>query len=125
MPGVVKTPLWTDNPDKLRAVKQEGEGADTWVTPEEVAQVMLSCVKDKEISNTIDGSETAPKDLQKEMIQIKGGSCLEVLAGVVRDVPMFNNIGPYATGQKGASVTDGAQLYHEVAGLLQPGWGKF
>ncbi len=26
MPGVVKTPLWTDNPEKLRIVRQEGEG---------------------------------------------------------------------------------------------------
>lgn len=124
MPGVVKTPLWTENPDKLQIVKQEGEDADTWVTPQEVAQVMLSCVKDKEISNTIEGSENVPKDLEKETIQIKGGSCLEVLAGVVRDVPLFNNAGPYATGQKGATVSDGAKLYQEVLGLLKPGWGK-
>lgn len=119
-PGVVKTPLWTDNPEKMQIVS---EGSDAWVTPEEVAQVMLACVKDAEI-------DSVPRDRggtgrKEEMIPIQGGSCLEVLAGTVRDVPMFNNIGPYATGRPGATVSDAAKLLDEVQGLLKPGWGKF
>lgn len=121
MPGVVKTPLWTDNPEKLQIVK---EGKDVWVTPEEVAQVMLACVKDIEISSIIEGSANANGVGDKEMIQIKGGSCLEVLAGTVRDVPMFGNIGPQATGRKGASVSDGEKIYKEVLEELKPGFGK-
>ncbi|ETI23405.1 hypothetical protein G647_05207 [Cladophialophora carrionii CBS 160.54] len=124
-PGVVKTPLWTDHPEKLKMIKQDGEDADAWVTPEEVAQVMLSCVKDDEIPNVIEASPSA-KDVavEREMIRIQGGSCLEVLAGTIRDVPMFNNVGPYALGRKGASVTDREKLYQEIHGVLKPGWGK-
>ena len=79
MPGVVKTPLWTDNPEKMKMVKEEGSEPDVWVTPEEVAQVMLSCVKDKEIPNIIEGSANSKAQVEKETITIKGGSCLEVL----------------------------------------------
>ena len=124
MPGVVKTPLWTDNPEKLQIVKQEGEDADTWVTPEEVAQVMLACVKDSEISSIIEGSASADGLAEKEMIPINGGSCLEVLAGTVRDVPIFGNVGPYANGGKGGSITEGRKIYEEIHGELKPGWGK-
>ena len=126
MPGVVKTPLWTDNPDKLRFVRTEGPDADIWVTPEEVAQVMLSCVKDNEIPNIIEGSAavTAGLSVEKETIQIKGGTCLEVLAGTVRDVPPFNNAGPRALGRPGASVSDGEKSVHDVLAELKPGWGK-
>lgn len=116
LPGVVKTPLWTDHPEKLKVVR---EGTDEWVTPEEVAQVMLACVKDDEIDATFSGSGR-----KEEMIPIKGGTCLEVLAGTVRDVPLFNNVGPYATGRPGAAVSDGDKIYHDVAGALKPGWGK-
>ncbi|KAG9786131.1 hypothetical protein ABEF93_001988 [Exophiala dermatitidis] len=128
-PGVVKTPLWTENPHKLQIVKQEGEARDEWVTPEEVAQVMLACVKDSEIDSvpgragTQEGNAHHQQDVEK--IPIKGGSCLEVLAGTVRDVPLFGNIGPYATGRPGATVSDSDKLIDEVMGLLKPGWGQF
>jgi 3-hydroxybutyrate dehydrogenase len=125
MPGVVKTPLWTDHPEKLKVVKLDGDDADTWVTPEEVAQVMLSCVKDDEIPNVIEGSPSANDVVaERETIRIKGGSCLEVLAGLVRDVPLYNNVGPYALGRKGATVSDADKIYKEVVGELKPGWGK-
>ena len=124
MPGVVKTPLWMDHPEKLKIVKQEGEGADVWVAPEEVAQVMLACVKDNEIPNIIEGSVSANVSVEKETIQIKGGSCLEVLAGTIRDVPLYNNVGPYALGRPGATSSDAGKIYEEVLGELKPGWGK-
>jgi len=120
-PGVVKTPLWTDNPDKLQIVNQvdeDGNKADTWVTPEEVAQVMLACVKDDQVASDIRADAS-------EMIPIRGGTCLEVLAGTVRDVPMFNNAGPYSGGREGASVAKIDKIVDEVKGLLKPGWGQF
>ena len=124
MPGVVKTPLWLENPDKMQIVKQDGENPDVWVTPEEVAHVMLACVKDNEVSSVFEGSLNTNGSSEKEMIQIKGGSCLEVLAGTVRDVPMWGNVGPYASGSPGSSVGDAEKAYKEVMRELKPGWGR-
>ncbi|KAK5155316.1 hypothetical protein LTR16_012564, partial [Cryomyces antarcticus] len=36
-PGLIKTPLWTDHPEKLAFVGED----DTWATAEEVADAML------------------------------------------------------------------------------------
>ncbi|OAL36008.1 hypothetical protein AYO20_04669 [Fonsecaea nubica] len=123
MPGLVKTPLWTDHPEKLKVISQD----DVWVTPEEVAEVMLALVKDKEISTVI-GSRSSRTNgatgQATDVIQIKGGSCLEVLAGAVRDVPLFNNVGPYVGGQPGATASDAVKIYNEVVDSLKPGWGK-
>lgn len=119
-PGVVKTPMWTDHPEKLKIMGQSGQDAGTWVTPEEVAQVMLACVRDTETDSILRGARRG-----EEMIPIKGGSCLEVLVGSVRDVPLFNNPGPGASGKAGASVSDGQKISEEVQGVLKPGWGQF
>ena len=121
-PGVVKTPIWMEHPEKLKIVRQEGEGRDEWVTPEEVAGVMLACVRDDEVRSVVEGSGITEK---AEMIPIKGGTCLEVLAGTVRDVPLFNNPGPFASGRKGAAVGESEKLKDEVMDLMKPGWGKF
>ena len=40
-PGLVKTPLFLENPDKLCLIDQE---KDTWVTPDEVAEAMISLI---------------------------------------------------------------------------------
>lgn len=45
-PGVIKTPLWTDHPEKMKMVD---ERVDEWVTPEEVAEQMLRCAEDDSI----------------------------------------------------------------------------
>ncbi|EXJ86541.1 3-hydroxybutyrate dehydrogenase [Capronia epimyces CBS 606.96] len=119
-PGVVKTPLWTEHPEKMKMLKEgAADESDGWVTPEEVAEVMLACVKDDEIDSVPGGSgQTGGK------IAIKGGSCLEVLARSVRDVPMFNNIGPYATYKPGVAAADTNKLVGEVMDVLKPGWGQ-
>lgn len=119
-PGVVKTPLWLDNPEKLQVVDEK---KDTWVTPEEVAEVMLALVKDNEIDGVI-GAGGEGKGAKGQKIPIRGGTLLEVLAGAVRDVPTFNNVGPYAGGQEGASISDGQKLYTDVLRELKPGWGR-
>ncbi len=114
LPGIVKTPLWMDHPEKLKGVKEEGEEKDEWVTSEETAEAMLALVKDDEILSEAGG----------EKIPIVGGTCLEILAKYVRDVPIWNNVGPYASGRPGATVSHGANIYTEVVELLKPGWGK-
>jgi 3-hydroxybutyrate dehydrogenase len=44
-PGVIKTPLWTEHPEKLAWI----DGAkDKWVEPEDAAMVMLSLIENDE-----------------------------------------------------------------------------
>ncbi|KAH7161764.1 hypothetical protein EDB81DRAFT_854061 [Dactylonectria macrodidyma] len=69
-PGVVRTPLWTENPEKLINVDQ---ARDSWVTPQEVAEAMLSCVESEKHA---------------------GGTILEVGRDHTRQVPVINDPGP-------------------------------
>jgi 3-hydroxybutyrate dehydrogenase len=117
LPGSVKTPLFTEHPEKLQALDED---KDAWVTPERVAEVMLACVKDNSIAKyaPTDGGENG------DAITIHGGSCLEILTRRVRDVPMFNNVGPYADGELGATASNVQILLDEVHGCLKPGWGQ-
>lgn len=116
LPGIVKTPLWLDNPEKLQIMKQEGENKDEWVTPQETAEAMIALVKDIDImSEPGAGGEKIP---------IVGGTCLEVLVNYVRDVGVVNNIGPYATGKAGHSPSNAGTLYGDVLESLKPGWGQ-
>jgi 3-hydroxybutyrate dehydrogenase len=41
-PARILTPLWTDHPEKLRMVNKEKPG---WISPEEVADVMLDLIQ--------------------------------------------------------------------------------
>lgn len=117
LPGVVKTPLWTDHPEKLKMVRQGGSDADEWVTPEETAEVMLRLVKDNEMTTNISGGG--------EPVAIQGGTCLEVLVDFVRDVPLLNNVGPNAPGVGGASVKDREKQESDIIQRLNtPGWGE-
>lgn len=69
-PGVVRTPLWEENPDKLAFLDPERDG---WVTPEEVAVAMLRCVEEE---------------------GLVGGTILEVGKGHTRVVDYLNDPGP-------------------------------
>lgn len=117
LPGVVKTPLWTDHPEKLKAFNEE---KDVWVTPVEVANVMLAIVEKDKITTTVAG-HGGPNDHTEE-IKIVGGSCLEVSAGKVRDVPMFNNPGPY--GIVGNGISNVGEFFDETFELIKPGSSK-
>ncbi|KAL9136798.1 MAG: hypothetical protein Q9175_002008, partial [Cornicularia normoerica] len=44
-PGVIKTPLWTEAPEKLKLIASD----DVWVTPEFVADVMVSLIENKTV----------------------------------------------------------------------------
>jgi len=111
-PGVVKTPLWTEHAEKMKALGS----SDAWVTPEEVAQVMVALVDKDEMGSVVG-------DLEKgEKIPIRGGSILEVSKGKVRDVRAFNDPGP--GGQPGNTVSNMDQLEEDVWNALgAKGWG--
>jgi len=113
-PGVIKTPLWTDHPEKLKAVDEK---VDEWVAPEDVAEVMLALVADVQISQVI-----GKRDSEEAAIKIHGGTILEVSKGRVRDVQPFNDPGPL--GRPGNTVGGMAQFENEVWDLLgTKGWG--
>lgn len=69
-PGLVRTPLWMEHPEKLVNVNEETDG---WITPEDVAKVMLSCL---------------------ESTKLVGGSVVEVGKDTARTVAVYNDPGP-------------------------------
>jgi 3-hydroxybutyrate dehydrogenase len=109
-PGLVKTPLWTEDEEKLKMLNQEGDNADGWVTPEDVAKVMLACVQDSEFKSG------------EDVIPIRGGTCLEVATDAVRDVPEYNNIGPFALNRRGVKAGNVKKMKADTLAMLKPGW---
>lgn len=101
-PGIVRTPLWSENPEKLANVDQ---AKDAWVTPEEVAVAMLSCVEEE---------------------QMGGGLMLEVGAGCTREVSTFNDPGPNWSPEAGIITSNSASGNQEVYGFLESNaiWGR-
>ncbi|OTA23614.1 hypothetical protein BTJ68_13975 [Hortaea werneckii EXF-2000] len=96
-PGVIKTPLWTEHPEKLKMLDTN---VDAWVEPEEVADAMMRCCEDE---------------------AVVGGWVLEVLKGTTRNVDWRNDPGP--TGE-GADASNRATTIAEVyQWLAEPGWG--
>lgn len=96
-PGVIKTPLWTDHPEKLVWLDEK---QDEWIEPEEVADAMLRCV---------------------ESDDVVGGWVLEVLKGTTRNVGWQNERGPQGPGSTASnSAANVAEVYDWLA---QPGWG--
>lgn len=96
-PGIIKTPLWTEHPEKLQMLNAE---QDAWVEPEEVAEAMLRCCEDD---------------------VIVGGYVMEVLKGKTRNVDWKMDPGPQGPG---GTASGGAKLHAEVLGWLsEKGWG--
>ena len=81
-PGLVKTPLFLDNAEKLKLMD---ETKDVWTTPEEVAEAMLEVVMNEKYAS---------------------GTVLEVGAGNIRVVEMLMDPGP---GSSAGSTSSGAQ----------------
>ena len=98
-PGLVQTPLFTDDPAKLAWIDQD---KDVWVTPSEVAEVMLECVQGD---------------------KWKGGMVVEVGSGQTRVVERLNDPGPQGKGF-GVSGKGLVKEYMGIFGALKtPGWG--
>lgn len=113
-PGVIKTPLWTEHPEKLKMINEEKDG---WVMPEEVARVMLALVERDEI-NEVDGMPT----VDDKTIPIAGGTILEV-SRQIREVTTYNDPGP--AGRAGNTVTDARTVEEDgLAQLAKKDWGK-
>lgn len=108
-PNVIKTPLWTS--EHLAFVL----GGDTWILPEEVAAVMVALIEKTEITSR--SGENA------DLIQLRGGSIIEVNKGGLRDVQQYNDPGPSGPAQTSASGLK--ELEDETFGLLNvEDWGK-
>ncbi|KLJ06222.1 3-hydroxybutyrate dehydrogenase [Blastomyces silverae] len=114
-PGYIKTPLWTEHPEKMKLLD---ESKDVWVTPEEVAEVMLALVERDEVNEMmLSDSKEAGKT-----IPIQGGTILEV-SKTVRAVSVFND--PGFLGRAGSSMMGLEQVREEASHLLQSGsWRK-
>ncbi|KAJ6022231.1 hypothetical protein N7540_007735 [Penicillium herquei] len=113
-PGVIKTPLWTDHPEKLKMIDTS---TDAWVTPEEVGEVMLALVQQDQVSEII-----GDRSGRGTQYQVKGGTILEV-SKTVREVKQFNDEGP--GDRPGNTASDHAAVERESFGLLaQKGWGR-
>ena len=108
-PGVIKTPLWTENPDKLRLIAED----DEWVTPEFVAENMVKLVEEEEIGiHTLSGGTT--------MVKVEGGFILEVCKHL-RQVEQYNDPGPRIGGK---SVSNMSIAQKEILERLRTkGWG--
>ncbi|KAK8929503.1 hypothetical protein H634G_03896 [Metarhizium anisopliae BRIP 53293] len=69
-PGLVKTPIWTEHPEKLVNLDPEKDG---WIAPEQVARVMV-------------------ESMEKETIA--GGTVLEIGRNKTRRIQVYNDAGP-------------------------------
>ncbi|KAL9124271.1 MAG: hypothetical protein Q9217_006380 [Psora testacea] len=95
-PGVIKTPLWTDHPDKMRLLSRD----DEWVAPEAVADVMAALVSEAEIEVHASGAEEFGEG---KKVGVQGGMVVEVAKGRRRVVRSFMDPGPLAVGGNTAS----------------------
>ncbi|KAF2138935.1 uncharacterized protein K452DRAFT_232981 [Aplosporella prunicola CBS 121167] len=101
-PGVVRTPLWTEHPEKMTYVD---EGGDRWTTPEEVADAMV---------RLLEGDEK----------EAGAGTVLEVGAGCTRRVDAFDAARPDPAPSKGLIPGNVQMGVEEVFGwLAEEGWG--
>ncbi|KAL1632668.1 hypothetical protein SLS56_003365 [Neofusicoccum ribis] len=100
-PGVIRTPLWMENPEKLMFVDQERDG---WATAEEVAEAMVKCIEDE---------------------RLVGGTVLEVGKGCTRRVEIFGDPGPDRDPKSGLIVSNGAKGAEAIWGWLgdEKVWG--
>ncbi|KAL9103177.1 MAG: hypothetical protein Q9163_001743 [Psora crenata] len=94
-PGLIKTPLWTDNADKMRLVGT----SDEWVAPEAVADVMGDLVCREEIEVQHDAG-----DGMEKMVKVEGGMVVEVAKVRRRVVQQFMDPGPH--GAEGNTVSN-------------------
>ena len=121
---MIKTPLWTDHPEKLRLVT----AADEWVTPEYVAEVMVSLLSEESVeveeeaaTAATTGSSAVNSRQYTRSVKVEGGMILEVAKGRARVVKQYNDPGPRG---KGNTVGNMEVAEEEIFGRLANGtWG--
>ncbi|KAL8634416.1 MAG: hypothetical protein Q9228_007989, partial [Teloschistes exilis] len=129
-PGVIDTPMWRENPEKLRLFNDK-EGGDEWVSADDVAEVMGSLVDGREEVDVVAASASAgagatglPSGDSREgwrKVKAEGGLILEVSKGRVRKVEQFMDAGPMGAGN---SVSNAKLAYQDVFKMLESGtWG--
>ena len=90
---------------------------DEWVSPEDVADVMIKLVTEggevEVVASEADG---------KKVVRVEGGMILEVAKGRVRVVNAFGDEGP--RGARGNTVGNTRMVEEEILGALGSGkWG--
>ncbi|KAM3065858.1 hypothetical protein ACMFMG_009919 [Clarireedia jacksonii] len=93
-PALIKTPLWTDHPEKIKLIPNDEDVG--WVTPEFVAEAMLSLIEKEEYP---------------------GGTILEV-GKSLRKVTPFNDPGP-ASGGNSVKRVDQKTLESDIWASLE------
>lgn len=96
-PGVIRTPLWTEHPEKLAWIEQ---GKDEWVEPEDVALAMIRLIEEE---------------------RFVGGTVLEIGKDQTREVQILNDPGPSGAGH---TVSDASKGINEVFDILAKGSSK-
>lgn len=89
-PGMVQTPLWTNNPDKMKAITSD----DVLISPDELAAVMLDLIESDEYP---------------------GGTVLEALKGKTRKVQVDS---PLPSGA-GSTMSNMGLIYDDTISLLE------
>jgi 3-hydroxybutyrate dehydrogenase len=108
-PGITKTPIWTESEDDKTALLDET--VDEWVSPDDVATVMLALVERDNISERLE--DIGQQD--SGGISIKGGTILEV-SKTVRSVSVFNDPGP--VGRPGNTLGNMGQVEESILQML-------
>ncbi|KAK2013501.1 NAD(P)-binding protein [Colletotrichum eremochloae] len=111
-PGIIKTPLYTDNPEKLAMIDSL---TDVWVEPEEVAEVMVALIERDTMSTTI--GDYSP---DRQDIAIESGLILEITKARARPVTAYHDPGPSGPG---ALASNMAAAESAAKSLLKKGWG--
>jgi hypothetical protein len=115
-PGVIKTPLWTEHPEKMTFIN---EGMDEWATPEEVAEAMVRYGRPSPFANEI-VMLIIYRCLEEP--DLGGGTVLEVGAKQTRKVEQLNDPGPSGPGH---TASNSQESHKQVFGWLKEnGWGK-
>ena len=111
-PGIIKTPLYTDNPEKLAMIDPM---SDIWVEPSEVATVMMALIERDSICSKISEAATGKQD-----IPITGGTILEITKNHARLVTAYHDPGPSGAGALASNAAESEEI---ALSRLVPGWG--
>ncbi|CAM1507448.1 Fc.00g070890.m01.CDS01 [Cosmosporella sp. VM-42] len=111
-PGIMRTPMYLENPEKLASIDM---AKDSWSEPEDVAEVMVALIERNAI-----GTRIGDYDPDTQGTALAGGTILEVTGGGVRVVAPYNDPGPTGPGALASNIIN---LEGDIRGTLRKGWG--